>query len=535
MALSSPVAPLRIRPADASRVSSARVGVVPLACAVAAGLFVRLVPVARADFPLNDGGMFYAMARDVVASGGRLPAQTTYNHLDIPFAYPPLGFYVAAFLNATAHIDLFEVLRVVPFLASVLTLIAFAILVRSIISARFAAMVAAFIFALHPRDFSWEIMGGGLTRSIGLLFAVLAIGRIHAMYRQGRRRDITLAALFSTLTVLSHLEMALFVAVTALVFFLAYGRSREGVAASAIVAAVTLIGVAPWLYAVMSVHGTVPFLAVINGSVPAVLGPSLLLTLRVSDEPLFPVLGCLGLIGFARGIARREWVIPGWFVTLYLVDGRQAPSLGIVPLAMLGGLAAELIVESFGQSGPFGQRAGKVFIAALLGYAGFATLVGEPQTLQALSVQEQTAMSWAQGNTPADSRFLVITGDTWAVNRTAEWFPVLAERQSVATVQGSEWLPHGAFPHRLKADDALGNCARTGVACLREWQRRYRAAFDYLFIVKRPSTSASMLGVASTPTTDCCEPLREELAHDPNARLVYENSAAAVYRWLDGP
>ncbi len=57
------------------------------------------MPFVGTDFPLNDGGLFATMIQDLVNNRLLLPASTTYNGLDIPFAYPPLAFYVAALAN----------------------------------------------------------------------------------------------------------------------------------------------------------------------------------------------------------------------------------------------------------------------------------------------------------------------------------------------------------------------------------------------------------------------------------------------------
>lgn len=63
-----------------------------IVAATLAGLVVRLSYVLAWDFPLNDGGMFFVMTRDLISAGLGMPPTTTYNDLSIPFAYPPLGF-----------------------------------------------------------------------------------------------------------------------------------------------------------------------------------------------------------------------------------------------------------------------------------------------------------------------------------------------------------------------------------------------------------------------------------------------------------
>ena len=63
------------------------------------GAWVRFLPTLETDTPINDGGMFYVMIADLRANHILLPAFTSYNHLSIPFAYPPLSFYVAGLIS----------------------------------------------------------------------------------------------------------------------------------------------------------------------------------------------------------------------------------------------------------------------------------------------------------------------------------------------------------------------------------------------------------------------------------------------------
>src|SRR5262245_20023050 len=105
-----------------------------LLLAINLGLFVRLVLVMQGDgFPLNDGGMFYAMIDDLKAANYRLPEFTSYNGGAIPFAYPPLAFYGAAILSDVAGISTIDILRFWPLAFSVLTIPAVYLLARAVL------------------------------------------------------------------------------------------------------------------------------------------------------------------------------------------------------------------------------------------------------------------------------------------------------------------------------------------------------------------------------------------------------------------
>src|SRR5512140_1332957 len=138
------------------------------------GLLVRLLPALGASFPLNDGGLFYRMILEVQANHFRLPLFTSYNLEHIPFAYPPLGLYAAALLSSGLHANVLDVLRLVPAIVSSLSVPVFYFLARRVLkSGPYTTLAATVAFALLPRAFEWQIMGGGITRSFGFLFTML--------------------------------------------------------------------------------------------------------------------------------------------------------------------------------------------------------------------------------------------------------------------------------------------------------------------------------------------------------------------------
>ena len=69
--------------------------------AVLLGGWVRFYPPILAGFPINDGGMFDVMIQELRANAYKLPAITSYNFSGIPYAYPPLGFYLVALVSQT--------------------------------------------------------------------------------------------------------------------------------------------------------------------------------------------------------------------------------------------------------------------------------------------------------------------------------------------------------------------------------------------------------------------------------------------------
>ena len=78
------------------KLSADETGVLLLLAAIIFGAWFRIMPAWLAGFPVNDGGMFYTMILDLQANHYAAPLFTTYNHVSIPYAYPPLGIYIGA-------------------------------------------------------------------------------------------------------------------------------------------------------------------------------------------------------------------------------------------------------------------------------------------------------------------------------------------------------------------------------------------------------------------------------------------------------
>jgi hypothetical protein len=523
-----------------------------LGVAIALGVIVRLIPVLSFDFPLNDGGLFYQMALELQRAGYAIPDVTEYNGDHIPFAYAPLGFYVAALLGRTPE-GILAAVRWIPLIVTVLGLPAFVLLARRLLPNERAVIAATFAYAVLPRAFVWTIMGGGLTRSFGMLFTVLALRQAHLMYTTRAWRHVLATAVLASLTVLSHIGTAPFLAVSSALLWIAYGRHRHGILASLVVAALTLALTAPWWGVVVAEHGLAPFRAaqasggsVLSGSAARWVVRLALakLTLGITGEPLFPLVLVSGLLGALIEITRRRWVLPVWWLLIVLAELRAPGTYSAIPIAMLAGVAvtealapllrrwrendAALRPPSFTLAGVNVSRWSAVVLAGMVAYSTFAALLRTPSIpselsfLASLDGGDRAAMRWVATSTPEPSRVLVITGATWSNDRVAEWFPVLAQRHSVATVQGSEWLPGGEFTRRLEAYEALSNCASRDVACVEQWAASTGKPFTHLYVTRT-------MGKKGVSGTDCCTAVIASAQSDPRYRRIYDGPGAAIF------
>jgi hypothetical protein len=513
---------------------SRRTFLLALMGAVWLGFAVRLGYVLSGDFPLHDGGLFVQMVQDLQRAHYALPATTTYNHAGIPFSYPPLGLYAAGLLSDATRLDLLTVFRFLPLLVSTLSIVAFLPLARRLLAGRTQTAVAAFAFALVPRSFEWMIMGGGMTRSFGFLFAILALHQVHLLCTTHRTRYAVSAGILAGLTLLSHVEMAWFLAFSSALFWVAFARDRATLLRGGIVAACAVAVASPWWLTVLLRDGASPFLAAMRTS--SQVNPLLqLIAFRPTDEPMFALLAGLALLGALASLARHHDLIPAWVLLCALLDPRAFGTVGSPAIALLAAVAAVDVLLPLARghhhgAAPSGGRhaprwlAPAALIAGAL-YITLSALIAQPLLVTAMSHDERDGMAWVQQNTPPDSRVLVVTADRWFADRTSEWFPQLTGRESVATVQGYEWASGGAFATRMSRYDAVQECANKDGDCLAAWTQATGVGFDYVYVPKLAPRSA--LTVADR--YECCAGLRNALRADARYAVAFDGPGATVF------
>lgn len=493
--------------------------------ALVLGAVVRLVPVLAADFPLNDGGLFLAMMEDIERAGFILPATTTYNLDSIPFAYPPLALYQGAGLMAIG-LDPVVLLRVIPVVLSIATIPLVYVVAKDLLGSWLTAGVAALSFALLPRSYEWLITGGGITRSLGMLFALLAIWQGTRLIVRASPLRVVLTGVLGGLTLLTHPEASIFVVVTLAVFLLAFGRSRRALVSVAAAGGIGLLVAAPWWVSVIGAHGPDALLGA-AGSRSLVFAHVLrdFVFGQFTGASALDIFLGIGFVGLLIQFGRRRYLLPLWLVSVVALILGAGFTFATVPWAMLTAVAiVEVILPAASRLVRVPDRGRFVVASGLLGagvLASLATGYGVSSPIHGLSVEQREAMAWVKANVPQDAQFVVVTGTEWWLDATSEWFPALARRESLATVQGYEWTD--AFLARAARSNALQDqCARRLATCLDSWQEYFDVRVDYVYLA-----NGRLAGLASPD--DCCPALRADLRR--SFEVVYEGDGATIIRW----
>jgi hypothetical protein len=513
---------------------SARATWLALGGVTLAGLVVRAIPIALSDFPVNDGGLFLAMTRAIQDAGWWLPAAVAWNGTDLPFVYPPLAFYGAGAIEAVFGVDLFAVFRWLPLVASTLIVPAVFLLGRAVLRSDLGGVVAALAYALAPASYVWMIQGGGVTRSPGLLLAVLAVWQSVSLVRDPTRRRALVVGLLGGLTALVHPGAALFAAISGVLVLVFEGRTRQSLAHASAALAVAVLVALPWAAIVIARHGLAVLMGVPNNGPDPLFALAAVFAGRVTGIPFLSPLAILGAALAVLSLIRRQWLLPVWFAASLLLSYQY----GMIPFGMLiGVLAVDLVAFSARRGEPASADRtvrwipviGAVMLAACFlieGVASGVTVLNPSAPIHALAGERRQALAWVAASLEPDATFALITDSEWSGDPDSEWFPLLAARRSVATVQGSEWLGQDAFEAQIIAYRALQACVRpASVACVRDWLAEWPA--DYLYL---PS---GRLHGPNSPA-DCCAELRGALLEDQDFAMVYEQPGAAILR-VAGP
>ena len=108
------------------------------------GVFVRLPYLdSFYNFPLGDGGLFAAIVKTIHANSYLLPDTVSYNSVDIPFAYPPLGFYLVLLTSKISGMSTLWVFRFLPMAFNLLTIVSSVLLASELVKSKLPPPEAA--------------------------------------------------------------------------------------------------------------------------------------------------------------------------------------------------------------------------------------------------------------------------------------------------------------------------------------------------------------------------------------------------------
>ena len=488
-----------------------------------AGSVLRFVPGFQTDFPLNDGGMFLSMIHDLQTSHYALPIDTSYNLSQIPFAYPPFGMYLAAILSGLFHISEITLLIWLPALASAAIVPVFYWVSLQLFREKNKPLLAVMLVSFLPGSFDWLVMGGGLTRSFGILFFLLAVGFVLKTFRDYSAKSAWFSILFCSLSVLSHPEVALQTVGICFVLWLVFGMDRAGIWTVLKISLGTALLTAPWWGNVLVQHGVSPFVSAMQTGIREKLLASLFHSF-FSTQGGLPLIPILSLLGLYATLLKKEPFFAAWAFVPFLLDPRNAPAISAYAYVLLSVEGLWLLKEKFMEAASQISKASvhymPTFVFIVLSLFLFWTTFTSASNFGNVRLKnaDRESMQWIRDNLPADAQFLLLTNNgqiSPMIDAYQEWFPALTERHSLNTLQGLEWTLGPAFYEYSLSLMDLQTCADTD--CLNHWVDAHNISVD--FILVRPGRVSPKL----VESLQASESYR--VIYQTDAVLLYENTA----------
>ncbi len=492
--------------ADSTR-SSASIGIL-LAGVFVLAVIVRIPFPLGSDFPLGDGGFTLSLIDDVRDANYALPAHGSFNGDEIPFVYPPLTVYFAALLADLGVSEPTTTLRFLPAIFSCFTVPVIFLLAYALTGSRTSALWSAISFAFVPRTYRWLVMGAGLPRALGFLFALIALTLLYRALTTDSRRWVVASGIFAGLTALAHPEAALFFAGSSVVMWLLVCRTSPSFKRLFVVGIVAVVVAAPWAVVILLRHGLAPQLAAAH----AMAQHASLANIPSQFEPGagFYV---LAFVGLCSAVARRQLLVPGWLLTALLLFHRGTSCWVAVPLCLLAGVAFDQVLLPALKGARWRSAAVSLLVLGTIGYGLSETsrfLKGG--AVSSILEEDRAALRWIADSTPDSARIVLLPAELFMDDDVSEWLPALTGRTNVTLMQGMEWLDGNVYELRVHLQAEVVQAVRRGPTAFDEWARGQDNG-EFLFIPTRSARHPLM------------RPILGYLMTSPDYESVYSRDA----------
>lgn len=413
--------------------------------------FIRFQFIQRAgNMPINDGGMFYTMTRELIQNGFKLPQFTQYNQMDIPYSYPPFAFYTAGFISEFLHIDLIKVETCIPLFFNLLAIPFFFLLAKEVLDTSERAIIATAAFAFSICSFEWLIMGGGIARSPAYTFLILTLWLLISGIKRKKWLRICLTGLFYGITFGFHIETGYTTTLLILLTILFFARNKFGVVSFFLMHLIAAVVYGPVFLTSIKMNGITPFLNAFQSGYfdIGIIFTKLLAFDFFGLKPILNIAGVLAFLGAVMQARKRNFFLVTWIVVICFLVPRSVERFALIPGAILFSYA---VFEIFVKRLPAKEYLFKqdflnshnivafVFSLTVI-FSVLAANISNSSVTKSLSQADQTAFDWINTHIPDDQQFIVIPSNAWYDDVVSEWFPALTRQSSYFTVQGLEWM-----------------------------------------------------------------------------------------------
>ncbi|RRJ32834.1 ArnT family glycosyltransferase [Halocatena pleomorpha] len=451
-----------------------------LATALLVGSGVYVAYLLTHTHPAYEGGLYLQFVEEIIQNGYALPERIPYYLTGgIPFAYPPLVFYLIAIVTDVTGVDPVALELYAPGAIAIVYLIPFYYLAKELVGSPQTAGIGTMLFAVTPPVLRWHISAGGIVRAVAVLFTLLGMYVGVKLFQSGDRRWVLFGTVLFSLTMLTHPVYTVFFGGSYLLLFVFYDRTWRGLLAGAVVAIGGIVLTAPWWVQVVTTHGLDIYLSASGTHTGLFGGPD-----RLASQFVYPIWDMdivtpFYVVAFAGGVYalfRRRYFLPTWMVLASYVIGKQR--FTFVAGSILSALlivevivpAISVTVNNLSVPVPTGYKKfisiglAIIFVIGAVGTGiGFAgselTTVHDDSRTQPQTVDDDDlrAVEWIKNDTGPNETFVVLSD-------AAEWVPYYSERTVILSPWGAEWTTTSGYYTEYELFRDIATCSN--VNCL---------------------------------------------------------------------
>jgi hypothetical protein len=302
--------------------------------------------------PRGSAGLYTQMAESIASAHFALPDMIPfYGPGGIPFAYPPLAFYLMAFFTAVLKVAPFTYLRLAPPLFLTASLVPLFWLAKQITGTSRQAAIATIFFGTSLGIISSHNDAGGVSHGLALLTMLWGMVFSYRSFAAPRIHALVLATLFLGLTLLSELSYAGF-ALAWLAAAAIFGTGQSNLKRFSLLLLMVLgmlLVSMPWWLTVVVRHGFGIFLNVLNTHGNAAGFLSLVDPIKylelfwstfLSNNESLLLVGAASL-GLIVSLARGKYFLPLLLLLAVFVTGLEGERFVAIVSAFLGAVAVE--------------------------------------------------------------------------------------------------------------------------------------------------------------------------------------------------
>ena len=404
--------------------------------------------------PFRFGGLFLEFSYQIIKSNFKLPVIIPFfTDGGIPFAYPPLPFYIQAIIIKLTGLPDYWVTNILPPLFAVITLPLFYAFTRTLNFSKLTQYISLLIFAIYPIAIRDQIEAGGLAEAAGSVAMLLFFIAIIRFLREQSISNYVYASVALALCVVSSPGSAYAAAIIITLLFIKklilsiINKNKLAVLPRLIIVGCAAAALsAPYWFGVIKHHGVSLFISSFLGQHASIISTFSKLIVNLifnsvgGPKPI--ILEVLLLWSLILLIVKRRWNYLLWYLVMLGIP-REGIWLSSIPAAIIIGLnLGELntfilesnFVERFNL-----QIACKVtFIVIIIPALTFNSVlmvrdmvINDKYIVSRDSIE---GLKWMNDNLPANAKLIVI-GNAGL----GDWVPQIARRDVVNTEFGAEW------------------------------------------------------------------------------------------------